>query len=226
MKLSSQDKILLPHLAKKMTEWEPAVSAYIHFADMLKGCDAYVATGSNQSSVHFQHYFGKYPHIIRRNRTAAALLTGSESKEMLNALADDVHLYFGRGCRSVTKLYVPEGYDFIPLLENFKSYGWLADHHKFKNNYDYQLAMLILNKNYYMTNGILLLREEPSLFAPIGMLHYEYYKNKQDLEKQLLGHPDVQCIVGDGHIPFGRSQQPGFTDFADGIDTLQFLLSN
>ena len=226
-KTSSQDNILLPHLIKKILEWEPSAAAYLQVAEMLKGCDAYIATGSNQSAVYFHHYFGKYPHIIRRNRTAAAILTGKETPEELSRLSDDVFMYFGRGCRNVTKIFVPAGYDFLPLLESFQNYRWLSDHHKFRNNYEYQLALLIINKKYYMTNGTLLLLESPSLFAPIGLLHYEFYEDRNELEIRLRLDPDIQCIAAsNGHIPFGKTQEPVFTDFADGVDTLQFLLEN
>ena len=75
---------------------------------MLKGCDAYIATGSNNSARYFEYYFSKYPHIIRRNRTSVAILTGNETAAELEALADDVNLYYGLGCRNVTKLYVPK----------------------------------------------------------------------------------------------------------------------
>ena len=148
---------------------------------MLKGCDAYIATGSNNSSRYFDYYFGKYPHIIRRNRTSAAILTGDETDEELEKLADDVYQYFGLGCRNVTKIYVPEGYDFIPILEAFKKYNYLADHHKYKNNYDYNLALHLLNKKYYMTNGSVLLIEDPALFSPISQLNYEFYKDREKL---------------------------------------------
>lgn len=226
IKASSKDRILIKHLVQKLTEWNPVVESLVTFAEMLKGCDAYIATGSNQSSAYFTHYFGKYPHLIRRNRTGIAILSGRETTALLELLADDVHQYFGLGCRNVTKLYVPEGYDFLPLLEAFKKYSHLAVHHKFKNNYDYQLALLIINKKYYMTNGVLLLVEAPSLFAPIGQIHYEYYSDPKALTASLAQNPDVQCIVGEGHTPFGQAQQPGFMDYADGVDTLKFLLEH
>lgn len=223
IKLSSKDATLIRHLAETLLRWAPETEALLGFADLLKGCDAYIATGSNQSAVYFEQYFGKYPHLIRRNRTGVAILTGTETREELEALADDVHLYFGLGCRNVTKIYVPKDYDFVPLLEAFRKYSWIADQHKYKNNYDYQLAVLIINKKYYMTNDTVILYESPALFAPISQLHYEFYTDAAALAATLQGHPDVQCLVGKGHIPFGKAQQPAFTDYADGADTLQFL---
>ena len=223
IKTSSKDEALIKHLAGKLAEWETEVNEWIEFSVMLKGCDAYIATGSNNSAGYFDYYFGKYPHIIRRNRTSVAVLTGKESTEDLEKLADDVYLYFGLGCRNVTKIYIPEGYDFIPLLNAFKKYEQLADHHKYKNNYDYNLALLLLNKKFYMSNASLLLVEESSPFSPISQLHYEFYSDPEKLMGTLNQSPDLQCIVGNGFISFGQSQAPSLTDYADGVDTLAFV---
>jgi hypothetical protein len=206
-----------------MIEWNEEVKELVQFADMLQGCDAYIATGSNNSSRYFEYYFGKYPHIIRRNRTSVAILTGKETNQDLEKLADDVYQYFGLGCRNVTKIYVPFNYDFLLLLTIFKKYNYLADHHKYKNNYDYNLAVQILNKKYYMTNDSILLIEDRSLFSPISQLNYEFYSNKKDLIALLQTIDDIQCIIGKDFIPFGQGQQPGITDYADGVDTLLFL---
>lgn len=223
IKTSSKDETMIKHLVGKLVEWDKAVERWVSFADMLKGCDAYIATGSNNSAGHFEYYFGKWPHIIRRNRTSVAILSGEETSEELAKLADDVYLYFGLGCRNVTKIYVPAGYDFVPLITAFKKYDFLADHHKYKNNYDYNLALHLLNKKYYMSNPSLLLVEEPSLFSPISQLNYEFYDNPDKLTGSLKGHPDLQCIVGRGFVPFGQSQVPAIADYADGVDTLVFL---
>ena len=223
VKLSSKDSVLLLHLFEQLQAWAPEFSHYTELADRLNGADAYIATGSNNSSRYFSYYFGKYPHIIRKNRTAAALLTGRETPEELDALADDIHLYFGMGCRNVTKLFVPAGYDFVPLLQALKKYAHLSEFHKYKNNYDYQLALHILNKSYYMTNGTVLLVEQESLFAPISQLHYEFYEQLSDAYEKAQRDPDLQCLVGAGALPFGSSQHPAIDDYADGVNTLAFL---
>ena len=223
IKLSSKDQVLFKHLINKMIEWNEEVKELVQFAEMLKDCNAYIATGSNTSSRYFEYYFGKYPHIIRRNRTSVAILTGKETNEDLEKFADDVYQYFGLGCRNVTKIYVPLNYDFLPLLTAFRKYDYLADYHKYKNNYDYNLAVQILNKKYYMTNDSILLIEDSSLFSPISQLNYEFYSNKKDLIALLQTIDDIQCIIGKDFIPFGQAQQPGITDYADGVDTLQFL---
>jgi hypothetical protein len=225
VKPSSKDTVLVTHLVNKMTEWNPSTSEHITISEMIRNCDAYIATGSNNSSRYFEYYFQKYPSIIRRNRTSVAVLTGKESESDLQNLADDVHLFFGLGCRNVTKISVPVGYDFIPMLQAFRKYSFLVDNNKYKNNYDYNLAMHILNNTYYMTNGSILLIEDKSLFSRIGQLHYEFYTDEKEIEKELAGNEDIQCVVKSSGIDFGKAQQPGICDFADGIDTMAFLRS-
>lgn len=222
MKLSSKDEVLMKHILEKIAGWS-ANGAQTRLMDMLKGCDAYIATGSNNSASYFHYYFARYPHIIRRNRTSAAILTGSETAPELEALADDIMLYFGLGCRNVTKVFVPEGYDFDPLLRALERYDYLMDYHKYKNNYDYNLALLMLNRTSYLTNGSILLRETEFLFSPLGVLHYGYYTDAAALTSGLQANEDLQCLVGQAFTPFGTAQQPSLTDYADGVDTMAFL---
>ena len=223
IKPSSKDEVLIKHLAQKLIEWDQELSEMIVFQEMLKDCDAYIATGSNNSARYFEYYFKKYPHIIRRNRTSVAILEGNESIEELEKLADDVHLYFGMGCRNVTKIFVPKDYDFIPLLSAFKKYDRFKDHHKYKNNFDYNLALHILNGKFYMSNESIILLENPSIFSPISQLNYEFYTNKNEVQKSLSSMEDLQCTVGHDHTPFGQAQLPSLTDYADGIDMINFL---
>ncbi len=223
IKASSKDEVLVKHLADTMANWDNEVKELIIFSTMLKGCDAYIATGSNNSAGYFEYYFAKYPHIIRRNRTSVAVLTGAETGEELNQLADDVYQYFGLGCRNVTKLYVPKDYDFVPLLNTFRKYNYLADHHKYKNNYDYNLAIHLLNKKLYMSNESLLLVEDGSLFSPISQLHYEFYTDKDSLMASLSQNESLQCVAGKGFTRFGTTQKPSLYDYADGVDTMKFL---
>lgn len=225
VKPSTRDSLLIKHLVQLIADWDPAAGTRTIFAELLKGCDAYIATGSNNSSRYFEYYFSKFPHIIRKNRTSVAILDGSENEKELEGLADDVYLYFGLGCRNITKIFVPEDYDFVPLLEAFKKYHFLADHHKYKNNFDYNLALHLLNKKFYMSNGSILLAEEPSLFSPISQLNYEFYSDADKLTESLRGSEQVQSITGKAFVSFGQSQFPGLSDFADGVNTLQFLSS-
>lgn len=227
IKLSSKDSVLWKFIFNKLTEWQSDFENYVCVSELLKDCDAYIATGSNNSARYFEYYFKKYPHIIRRNRTSVAVLTGSESDEQLQFLTNDICSYYGLGCRNVTQIFVPENYDFEPLLTVLKSWDYQLDNHKYKNNYDYQLALMLLNKVSYLTNGNMLLTENTEPFAAISCLHYQYYRDKQIIVQQLLNDDRYQCIVGEGNglISFGNTQVPQLDNYADGIDTMQFLSS-
>ncbi len=224
IKLSSKDDVLLKHIVDKLFEWQPILNESILFSDLLKSCEAYIATGSNNTARYFDYYFGRYPNIIRRNRTSVAILTGKETLKELELLADDVHIYFGLGCRNVTKIYVPAGYDFVPLLDTFKKYKYFSDHTKYRNNYDYNLALLIMNNVYYMTNESVLLVENEEVFSPISQLNYSFYEDLKVVQNLFDDDKRIQCTVGD-NIEFGQAQQPSLFNYADGIDTMQFLLS-
>ncbi len=223
IKPSSKDEILIKHLVKKLYEWEITIQNSVSFADRLNGCDAYIATGSNNSSRYFDYYFGKYPNIIRRNRTSVAVLDNTETREELEALAKDIQLYFGLGCRNITKLYVPQEYDFIPLLAALKKYAYFIDFHKYKHNFDYHLALLIMGNKYYMTNDVVILTENTSPFSPVSQVHYEFYTDASMVRAALLHNEDIQCVLGHGMVPFGKAQSPSLTDYADGVDTMSFL---
>ena len=223
IKTSSKDSILIKHLVSKLVEWDSEVSEYVSFAENLKGCDAYIATGSNNSARYFDYYFAKYPHIIRRNRTSVAILDGNESESDLAKLSDDIQMYFGLGCRNVTKLYVPKDYDFLPLLDALKKYEYYFEFHKYKNNYDYQLAILMMGRKFYMTNGSIILSEDKSIFSPVSQVNYEFYETKKLLGETFQTDKSIQCIVGNGYLNFGHAQKPSLFDYADGFDTMKFL---
>ncbi len=224
VKPSSKDDALIRHLIEKIYEWNTEARQCIVLADRLNNCDAYIATGSNNTSRYFEYYFRNQPHIVRRNRTSVAVLSGNETADELAALADDVYLYFGLGCRNVTQIFVPDNYDFISLLKAFEKWSHSIDCGKYKNNYDYNLAIQMLNNKYYMTNGSIILVEEASPFSPISQLHYQFYSNEQDLKNKLGDESSLQCIVGRNGLPFGVAQAPTICQFADGVDTLAFLL--
>lgn len=239
IKLSSKDSALWNRLIGLLHRWEPKTTVLIETADQLKSCDAYIATGSNNTSRYFEYYFGKYPNLIRRNRSSVAWLTGEETRESLDKLSDDINLFFGLGCRNVSQIRVPEGYDFTPLMQALEKYEAHSQHHKYKNNYDYQLALYLLNKVPYQTNGTHLLVPSTSVFAPVSVLHYEYYSGSSPT---LFNAPEeIQCIVSERTfpevpdtaaapaaraipvVPPGKSQSPSLTDYADGLNTLAFL---
>jgi len=223
IKCSSKDDVLIKHLVQKMYEMEIVVQNYISIADKLTNCDAYIATGSNNSGRYFDYYFGKKPNIIRKNRTSVAVLTGSETMAELENLADDIQTYFGLGCRNVTKLYVPEDYNFSNLLKALEKYDYYMDFHKYKHNFDYQLALLMMNSKFYYTNGSILITENESIFSAISQIHFGYYNNKAELLANLRTNESIQCIVSSNLIAMGMAQKPAIDNYADGVDTMHFL---
>jgi Acyl-CoA reductase (LuxC) len=231
IKLSDKDSILMPFLIKKMIEIDPAAADYFEIVERLGDYDAVIATGSNNSARYFEAYFGKKPHIIRKNRNSIAILSGNETQADFAKLGDDIFDYFGLGCRNISKLYLPEGYVFEPLLEGLHEFREIVHHDKYKNNFDYNFALFILNKIPHQANGCILMREEKVIASRIASLHYEFYNNVELLENELLTKADeIQCVVT--HLPlkniatidFGKAQQPELWDYADGVDTLEFLM--
>jgi hypothetical protein len=224
-KLSSDDKTLLPALANHLIEFAPQLKERIEFVQgPIKHIEAVIATGSNNSTLYFQEYFGKYPHIFRHNRTSVAVFDGTESLEELKALGDDIFSYFGLGCRNVTHLCFPEGYDIQRFFEAIFPYADVVHNKKYGNNYDYNKAVFLLNLQNLLDNNFVLLRESEDLFSPISMLNYHFYASKTDLEAYLLNHePDIQVVVGHGYVPFGQAQAPRLNDYADGIDVMSWL---
>lgn len=231
IKLSEKDPYLLPAVLRAMKQLNPDSAEHFQLVEKLKGFDAVIATGSNNSARYFEAYFGSYPHVIRRNRNGLAVLTGEESPEELLALGHDIFDYFGLGCRNVAKLYVPKDYNFEPLLVALHEYRQIVNHTKYKNNFDYNYALYVLNKVPYQANGCVILTENPSLQSPIACLHYEHYDDLDALGEQLRNiKEEVQLVVSKREISgmpvfsFGQAQQPGLSDYADGVDTMDFLL--
>lgn len=221
IKLSSKDEVLMTYILKYMNQIDEKNQTLFKISEMLKNCDVYIATGSNSSALYFEKYFKKFPHIIRKNRTSVAILTGDENQEELEKLADDVYLYFGLGCRNVTKVFVPRNYNFENLLHVFKKYDDLKHHNKYRNNFDYQLALYILNNQQYMSNESILLIENSNTFSAVSVLHYSYYDDEVVIENK----EEIQALIGRDFIPFGAAQSPSLFDFADGVNTIEFLNS-
>lgn len=232
-KLSSDDKLLLPAITKVLEAIEPEFSDYIEFTESpLKTIDAVIATGSNNSARYFDYYFGKYPHIIRKNRNSVAVLTGAESTNELKRLGGDIFRYFGLGCRNVSKLYVPKDYVFDTFYEAIYDFGNVVNNNKYGNNYEYNRTVYLLNQQEgLLDNNFLLLKNDTAYTSPIGVLFYEYYSDIADLNNRLRADKDlIQCVVSasgglDNTVSFGQSQQPAPHDYADGVDTLRFLLN-
>lgn len=232
IKLSEKDPYLLPFCIEVLEERHPELAGRIQIVETLKDFDAVIATGSNNASRYFEAYFGKYPHIIRHNRNSVAVITGDESPEQLERLADDIFMFFGLGCRSVSKLYLPRGYDLKKLNPALDIYGTYRDHHKYRNNLDYNAALLILSGNKYLASDHIILAEDGQIASRIATLHYEFYDSPDQLHEHLLNQKNqLQCIVSEkpldalAIVPFGSAQRPALTDYADGVDTVDFLLN-
>lgn len=225
IKLSSSDQHLFKALIHYLSIIDNRVLEYVEIRERFLGeFDAVIATGSDNSSNYFESYFGKHPHIIRKNRTSVAIIDGSETKEELTELGKDIFTYFGMGCRNVSQLWIPMDFELNRFFEAIYEFNPIANHNKYANNYDYNKAVYLMNKANLLDNGFLLLKEDFALNSPLGMLHYVRYKDSIDAEHFLQENKDkIQVIVGKNYIPFGMSQKPGLTDYADGVDTMKFL---
>lgn len=230
VKPSSHDNRLIPAVIRIIGRICPELEGRIKFQeDILKGFDAVIATGSNNTSRYFGYYFGKYPNIIRQNRNSVAIITGNETHEEREGLARDILSYFGLGCRNVSKIYIPKGYDLARLDDGMQGYAFMSDHSKYRNNYDYQKSIFIINGIPHTDNGFLLFREHTAVISPVSVVHYEEYSDRGDLNAELSGMASsLQCIISSGEgfrnaIQAGRGQFPELWDYADGIDTMQFL---
>lgn len=227
LKMSSDDNVLLPFFLKLLVHYEPDLENRILFADgKLGNFDAVIATGSDNTAGHFKYYFSKYPHIIRKNRTSVAVLTGNETREELKALGTDIFQYFGLGCRNVSKLLVPKDYSFDVFFESIVDFGWVVNNKKYGNNYDYHRAIYMLESIRFLDNNFLIVRESNDLHSPVGAVFYQFYNNSGEIKEYLHSHQEqIQCVVGKDYIPFGYSQRPVISDFADNVNTLEFLVN-
>lgn len=230
IKLSSSDSILMNWVFDQLIDIEPEFKSFISVEEMLKEKDAYIATGSDNSARYFNYYFGKYPSVIRQNRTSIAILSGEESTEDLKNLGEDIFKYFGLGCRNVSKVFVKSKDQIKELLDALEGYSSIADHHKYHNNYEYNKSIFLVNNEAHLDNGFLLVKESTELVSPISVLYFETYDSKNDLLKKLdLIKDKIQCIVADstywgGGVSFGNAQQPEPWDYADNVDTMEFLI--
>lgn len=226
VKASSQDRRLLPLVFKAFNEALGGEVFEIEWTEgKLENMDAVIATGSNNTSRYFEYYFGKYPHIIRKNRTSVAILTGDESDEELKELGRDVFSYFGLGCRNVSKLYVKDDFDLDRFFKAIYDYNEIINHHKYANNYDYFRALWMMNREDLLENGFLVLRPSEAIASPIATLFYERFEDEDVLRESLNEkEEEIQCLVSKKDVPFGKAQSPELWDYADGVDTAEFLL--
>ncbi len=234
IKVSSDDAGLTQAVLGILVSIEPQFSNYFHIVDKLQDYDLIIATGSNNSSRYFEHYFSKKPHIIRKNRNSIAILSGKETKEELQQLGHDIFDYFGLGCRSVSKVYFPKGFEIPVFYDAMEEFHWVKNHFKYNNNYDFNKSIYLINKDKHYDNGFLLLKEDATLTSPLAVLHYEYYEDLDGLLEEINSkQQDIQCVTSSLDLiceaqvfPFGASQYPKLDDYADQVDTLAFLLNN
>lgn len=230
-KLSKNDRYLLPAIAEILIDTDNLYQKSISFTtEKIQGFDAIIATGSNNTSRYFEYYFGKYPNIIRKNRNSIAVLSGHETAEELILLVRDMFLYFGLGCRNVSKIFVPEAYNFFQLTDACKQFADYINHNNFRNNYDYYKTIFLMNNQAFIDGGFYLLQENQLLHNPVSVFHYEYYSDIAEVQNFIAANKEnLQCIVGNiteipQSTPFGKAQQPGLQDYADDVDTIEFLL--
>lgn len=231
IKYSEKDNILIPWILDTLATINPSTKPYFTPVDKIADYDAVIATGSNNTARYFSYYFRHVPHIIRKNRNAVSILTGNETREELEGLAKDIFLFFGLGCRNVSKIFVPEGYDFNQFFYVLDDWKHLAFHNKYKNNLDYNHALFLLNKQKFLAHEVLLLVESPDIASRVACLHYEYYSNPGEVKQRLAGQEDeIQCIVShdeslNDRVHFGEAQNPSLDTYADNIDTMSFLVN-
>jgi hypothetical protein len=232
IKLAEKDSTLIKWILDKMTSINPQVSEHFDIVEKIKDYDAAIATGSNNTAQHFSHYLRHVPNVIRRNRNSIAILTGDETQDDIEKLGDDIFLYFGLGCRNVSQIYVPRDYDVTRLLGSWEKYAFLANHNKYKNNHEYNVALYLLNLEPFLHNDFVIFKESDQIISRIATVHIARYDSMDDLDAVInLKAEEIQCIVAkdvkiDGFeiLPFGESQKPTILTYADGVDTMQFLL--
>ncbi|MTG97671.1 MULTISPECIES: acyl-CoA reductase [Myroides] len=231
VKLSSNDQKLLPLLVKYIMAIEPNFADRIVFNEgKLEDFDAVIATGSNNTARYFDYYFSKVPNIIRKNRNSVAVLDGSESHEDMVALGKDVFTYYGLGCRNVSKLFVPTGFNFDGFYQGMFEYKDVIEYEKYSNNYDYNKAVFLMSDFKILDNGFLTVKEDKGYSSPISSVFFEYYDDLDTVQSRLREDSEkIQCVVSnglvEGSIPFGKTQEPNLWDYADNVDTLEFLLN-
>jgi hypothetical protein len=230
VKLSSDDKILIPLIVKFIQSRFDGFKEKVFFENnILKNFDAVIATGSNNSHKYFEYYFGKYPNLLRKTRHSVAVLNGNESDSELAMLSNDVFDYFGLGCRSVSKIFIPKGYDLDLLFNAFYMKRFVIDHNKYANNYDYNKAVYLMSEEKFYDNGFVILKEEKKLGSPIACVYFEYYDDLVQVQNIIkINNQNIQCVVSNekifNGISFGTTQCPKLSDYADNVDTLKFLL--
>jgi len=226
IKLSSKDNLLTKAVLDIWCKIDSVWAERMQIIERIENYDKIIATGSNTSYHYFELYFKKYKSILRKNRTSIAVVHKDMTEEELDFLIDDIFLYFGLGCRNVSKLWIEKGFELSRIFEASEKYNRFFQHSKYMNNYDYQRTLLLLNRIEHLSNNFLMLKPDKGLFSSISVLHYEIFEDEKEFKSDLeLYKEDIQCVIGRGYIPYGKGQSPQLADYADGADTIQFLLS-
>lgn len=225
IKLSSSDEVLMRQLIDWLIEIEPRIKKNIEIREKLTDTDAVIATGSDNTARYFEYYFRDIPHIIRKNRTSIAILNGNETPEEIKALGKDIFSYYGLGCRNVSKVFTPKGFELTELFPHFEDFQYVIENHKYRNNYDYYKSIFLVNKTPHLDTGFLLVNTSDDLVSPISVLYHQAYEARETLDQLLASQKTkIQCIVGEEGTPFGQTQLPELWDYADDVDTVKFLL--
>ena len=228
VKMSSKDNMLLPAMLGELVEIAPEMKQQVILAGQLKEMDAVIATGSSNSARYFNYYFEKYPHIIRRNRNSVAVLTGNESEEQVRQLGKDIFTYYGLGCRNVSKVYVPKAFDFPLFIGRLEDFQYVLENTKYANNYMYYKSLYLLNRVPHLDSGFMLMKEDAEIATPVSVLNYETYESLEQVQEQLAQQQEQLQVVVSSELedatPFGEAQHPQLWDYADGVDTMKFLL--
>ncbi len=227
VKMSSKDDKLLPYFKLALKQANPELAERLILSENLSGIDAIIATGSNNTNRYFEHYFGKLPHIFRKNRTSVAIVTPETTEEELLQLGKDIFLYYGLGCRNVSQVYLPKDFDIPALFDLWKTeFSKYGDHTKYRNNLDYHTAIYLLNNLNHFASEFLVMKEDSSIHSPVGVLHYAFYSDQSEVEQKLAEEQQsIQCIVGPNHLPYGSTQTPSLTDYPDNENVIDFLQS-
>ena len=231
IKFSNNDEVLLKFIIEYLIKIDSSFKDNINIREsIIKTFDKVIATGSNNTSRYFDYYFKDKPSIIRKNRFSIGILTGKENRNDLEKLSNDIFTFFGLGCRNVSKIFVPKNYNFDKFFKSVYKWRNIITNHKYASNYNYNRAINLIDIQPILENGFLILKESKNNYSPISVLLYEYYNDTNELKGKIeLIKDDLQCIVSKNYykneVAFGETQNPTLYDYADNIDTIEFLLT-
>ncbi len=223
VKPSSKDLALTKYIMKVMAPDIPGIVLY----DGSEMPDAVIATGSDNTNRYFRSRYRDMPALLRGSRSSFAVLSGDESDEMLAALADDIFLYSGLGCRSVSLLWLPGGYHVERLAGMLSRHGTPGA--KYMNNYRQQRALAVMGGEKFIDGHFFILCRDGSFSHAVSRIHYRFYRDLSEIDGFIAANEaSTQCIVSGNYahqlsIPPGTAQMPALTEYPDGVDVMEFL---